>query len=193
MTKQKKSAKFVSRGGDKLEGAINEFKLNPKGKVCFDIGSSTGGFTDLLLQKDAKRVYCVDVGYGLLDWKLRSDPRVIALERTNIKDLKTLPEAADLVVIDVSFISLSKVLPVLKGWAKKKHFDVVALIKPQFEATEKEASVNKGVIKDEKIHLRVLQEIKSSAASLGFELKGTSLSPIEGAKGNKEFFIWLYI
>lgn len=185
-----KISKYVSRGGLKLEAAIKTFNLSVKNKVCLDIGASTGGFTDCLLQQGAEKVYAIDVGYGQLAWKLRNDKRVFPIERTNIKNLapKTL-DPCDLAVIDVSFISLTKVLPKAKELLKKGSA-VVALIKPQFEAQRSQVGKG-GIIKDPKIHQEVVAKISKTARDLGFEIKGIIDSPITGADGNKEFLIWI--
>ncbi|MBE0598575.1 MAG: TlyA family RNA methyltransferase [Desulfuromonadales bacterium] len=182
---------YVSRGGLKLEKALDAFGIDPAGLVALDVGASTGGFTDCLLQRGASRVYAVDVGYGQLAWKLRSDPRVVSLERTNIRDLtpERLPERPTLAVIDASFISLALVLPptlalLLPG------AQVIALIKPQFEVGK--GNVGKGgVVRDPRQHAEVVAKIEIFAAQLGLDVLGTTESPLLGPKGNKEFLIWL--
>ncbi|MBI5220332.1 MAG: TlyA family RNA methyltransferase [Candidatus Liptonbacteria bacterium] len=185
------SARFVSRAGDKLEAALATFQLNVQGKVCADVGASTGGFTDCLLQHGAAKVYAIDVGHGLLDPKLRADPRVAVRDGTNVRHLEKLPEPIALVVADLSFISLKLVLPVFRGWFSE-HGEMVVLIKPQFEASEKEASQGKGVISDPEIHRRVLSEVLGAAVLEGYGVRGLILSPIEGKKGgNREFLAWL--
>ena len=182
---------YVSRGGLKLAHALDAFALDVRGAVALDVGASTGGFTDCLLQRGAARVYCVDVGQGQLDWKIASDPRVRVLDRVNIRlappDL--LPEPADLVVIDVSFISLRLVLPALPPLAKPGA-PVVALVKPQFEVGR--ADVGKGgIVRDEAARVRALTEVRDAAVALGYEARGDTVSPITGGKGNVEFFLYL--
>jgi len=181
---------YVSRGGLKLEQALNFFGVDPSGLVCLDVGASTGGFTDCLLQRGAKRVYAVDVGKGLLHPKLREDPRVVVLEGINARYLTPshFPEKMDLITVDVSFISLKKVLPALKELLKDNGL-IIALIKPQFELSPKE--VKKGIVRDPKLHFKVVNEIWEFAKDLGFEPLGVVESPILGAKGNKEFLICL--
>lgn len=181
---------YVSRGGLKLEQALNFFEVDPSGLVCLDVGASTGGFTDCLLQRGAKRVYAVDVGKGLLHPKLREDPRVVVLEGINARYLTPsyFPEKMDLITVDVSFISLKKVLPALKELLKDNGL-IIALIKPQFELSPKE--VKKGIVRDPKLHFKVVNEIWEFAKDLGFEPLGVVESPILGAKGNKEFLICL--
>ncbi len=184
--------RFVSRGGEKLEGALVAFRLeNLQDKVCADIGASTGGFTDCLLQHGAAKVYAVDVGYGELHWKLRNDPRVVVMERTNARYLQSLPEPVDLVTIDASFISLKLLLPLAGGWLGGQEGEVIALIKPQFEAGRVEVSRGDGVIQDPLIHRRVLEEILAFAAENGFGIRGLVRSPLKGPKGNTEFLVWL--
>jgi 23S rRNA (cytidine1920-2'-O)/16S rRNA (cytidine1409-2'-O)-methyltransferase len=181
---------YVSRGGLKLEQALNFFEVDPSGLVCLDVGASTGGFTDCLLQRGAKRVYAVDVGKGLLHPKIREDPRVVVLEGINARYLTPshFPEKMDLITVDVSFISLKKVLPALKELLIDSGL-IIALIKPQFELSPKE--VKKGIVRDPKLHLKVVNEIWEFAKDLGFEPLGVVESPILGAKGNKEFLICL--
>jgi len=181
---------YVSRGGLKLEQALNLFDVDPSGLVCLDVGASTGGFTDCLLQRGAKRVYAVDVGKGLLHPKLREDQRVVVLEGINARYLTPsyFPEKMDLITVDVSFISLKKVLPALKDLLKDNGL-IIALIKPQFELSPRE--VKKGVVRDPKLHFKVVNEIWEFAKNLGFEPLGVVESPILGAKGNKEFLICL--
>ncbi len=182
---------YVSRGGQKLAAALQAFAIPVVGRVAVDVGASTGGFTDCLLQQGASQVFAIDVGYGQLAWKLRSDPRVIALERTNIRHLSQLPQAvlADLAVIDASFISLALVLPPTLNLLTPQG-QVVALIKPQFEAGR--ADVGKGgVVRDAKVHERVLQEILDLVAPLGLTVAGLIASPLLGPAGNVEFLVWL--
>lgn len=185
----KQRPKYVSRGGKKLAAAIETFAVDPSGKVCADVGASTGGFTDCLLQNGAAKVYAIDVGYGVLYWKLRQDPRVVVMERTNARYLDSLPELVQLVTIDASFISLSLLLPAVKGWFEDESGQTIALIKPQFEAGRKAAARHAGVIKDESVHAKVLEEILSSAKALGFYPVGLIPSPIKGPKGNIEFLV----
>lgn len=183
--------KFVSRGGMKLAAAIDAFNVEVEGEICADVGASTGGFTDCLLQNGAKKVYAIDVGYGLLDWRLRQDPRVVVMERTNARYLETLPEAVQLVTIDASFISLSLILEAVKGWFDDQQGTTIALIKPQFEAERKVSAVHAGVIKDDAVLAEVLAATLADAASLGFEPRGVIPSPIRGPKGNVEFLVRL--
>jgi 23S rRNA (cytidine1920-2'-O)/16S rRNA (cytidine1409-2'-O)-methyltransferase len=185
----KQHPKYVSRGGKKLEAAIESFKVDVSDKVCADVGASTGGFTDCLLQNDAKRVYAIDVGYGILHWKLRNHPKVIVMERTNARYLDSLPEPVDLVTIDASFISLGLILPAVKGWFGSGRGQTIALIKPQFEAGRDAAAEHAGVIKDDEVHERVLEETLDKAVDLGFYPVGLIPSPITGPKGNVEFLV----
>jgi 23S rRNA (cytidine1920-2'-O)/16S rRNA (cytidine1409-2'-O)-methyltransferase len=185
---------FVSRGGVKLEKALKEFGVKVKGKIALDVGASTGGFTDCLLQQGAAKVYAVDVGYGQLAWKLRQDQRVVPVERTNIRYLRPsslVPRPSDikLCTIDVSFISLSKVLPAVYNLLGEKA-EVLALIKPQFEAKREQVGKG-GIVKDEKVHREVIEKVKAEAEAIGFKGKGVIPSPITGADGNIEFFIYL--
>jgi len=183
--------KYVSRGGVKLEGAIKEFRLGVQGKVCLDVGASKGGFTDCLLKNGAEKVYALDVGYGQLHWKLRNDPRVVNIEKTNIRYFngKEIKSPIDLATIDVSFISLDKVLPKVKELVRKKG-EMVALIKPQFEAGREKVERG-GVVKDKKVHGEIIDKIKLLARGLGLEVKGLISSPIKGPAGNIEYFIYL--
>ncbi|RCK74648.1 MAG: RNA binding methyltransferase FtsJ like [Anaerolineae bacterium] len=184
---------YVSRGGEKLAAALEQFAIRVEGKVCADVGASTGGFTDCLLQHGARRVYAIDVGKGILAWKLRNDRRVVVLEDTNVRHLEQLPEAVQLVTVDVSFISLKIVLPVIQKWFRQGAgtAEIIALIKPQFEAGRREAARGAGVIRSAEVHQRVIAEIQSCAQALGFEVQGWMESPLLGAKGNREFFIYL--
>lgn len=187
----KAAARYASRGGLKLEKALSEFAINVAGKTVLDVGASTGGFTDCLLAHGAARVFAVDVGYGQLDWKLRSDPRVVLFEKTNIRYLTpaALPARADLATIDVSFISLKVVLPAVKALLTAHH-QVIALIKPQFEVGK--GKVGKGgVVRSTGEHKRVIEEITASGAALGYEVGGITESPLLGPKGNKEFLLYL--
>ena len=178
---------YVSRGGLKLEKALRDFGVKPEGYVCSDSGASTGGFTDCLLQQGAKKVFAIDVGYGQLDWKIRSDERVVVMERTNIRYVtpEDLGEPLDLSVIDVSFIGLEIVLPTIKTLLKPTG-QVLCLIKPQFEAG-KENVGKKGVVRDPKIHQMVLDHFVSLVDSLGFRILGLTFSPVKGPEGNIEF------
>ena len=214
---------YVSRGGIKLEKAISEFKIQIKDRICLDVGASTGGFTDCLLKHGAKLVYALDVGYGQLDWLLRNNPRVVNIEKTNIRyfdrheltriiqheltRISSIISAKggsasggnyqpliinsflpDLATVDVSFISLEKVLPQVCRLLKDES-EIIALIKPQFEAGRNK--VKKGVVKDKKIHEEVIEKIKNFAESLGLVFQGIAPSPLKGPKGNIEYFIWL--
>ena len=182
---------YVSRGGLKLEKAIEVFGVDVKGKVCMDIGASTGGFTDCMLQNGAKKVFAVDVGYGQLAWKLRCDDRVVNLERTNIRYVtaEDIGEALDFASVDVAFISLKLVLPVAFQLLKENG-GVVALIKPQFEAG-KEKVGKKGVVKEQSTHIEVVRAIYDFAQEAGFSVLGLSFSPIKGPEGNIEYLIYL--
>lgn len=195
--------RFVSRGGEKLDAALEAFNINVAGLVCADVGASTGGFTDCLLQRGAAKVYAIDVGKGILHWKLRNDPRVIVMEETNARFVESLPEKTSLVTIDASFISLKIILPVVKKWlfplssfadeekAKDERNNVVALIKPQFEAGKKDVSRGNGVIRDLEIHKQVLLNVLSFAQAQGFGVRGLIRSPLLGPKGNVEFLVRL--
>jgi len=185
----KERPKYVSRGGKKLAAAIEAFNVKVSGKICADVGASTGGFTDCLLQNGAEKVYAIDVGYGVLHWKLRQDPRVVVMERVNARYLDSLPEPMDLVTIDASFISLNLILPAVVQWFDGSEGQVIALIKPQFEAGRKAAAVHAGVIKDHAIHEQVLMETLSGTQELGLKPVGLTLSPIKGPKGNIEFLV----
>lgn len=181
---------YVSRGGLKLEKAIKEFALELSGKTAMDIGASTGGFTDCMLQNGATLVYAVDVGYGQLDWKLRSDPKVVVMERTNIRhiDVQAIDPKPDFASIDVSFISLKLIFPVLKELlAPGSSF--IALIKPQFEAGRENVG-KKGVVKDPAIHKRVINEVWDNAVAHGFSVQGLTYSPIKGPEGNIEYLLY---
>lgn len=195
--------RFVSRGGEKLEGALQTFQIDITGFVCVDVGASTGGFTDCLLQHGAAKVYAIDVGKGILHWKLRNDPRVVVMEETNARFVESLPEKIDLVTVDASFISLKTLLPVIHRWffshssfageerETKKEVAIVALIKPQFEAGKKEVSRGDGVIRDPEIHRLVLLDVLRFAEAEGFGLRGLVKSSLLGPKGNTEFLVWL--
>jgi 23S rRNA (cytidine1920-2'-O)/16S rRNA (cytidine1409-2'-O)-methyltransferase len=182
---------YVSRGGLKLEKALRQFQIDVKDRVALDVGASTGGFTHCLISHGAARVYSVDCGYGQLDWKLRNDPRVVVLERRNIRYLEAsdLPSLADLATIDVSFISLRLVLPKVKS-VLSPGGEIIALIKPQFEVGK--GKVGKGgVVRSDAEHVRVIDEIKQAATGLGFTTRDLTESPLLGPKGNKEFLIYL--
>jgi 23S rRNA (cytidine1920-2'-O)/16S rRNA (cytidine1409-2'-O)-methyltransferase len=185
------SIPYVSRGGIKLEKALQEFHVQVKDKIALDVGASTGGFTDCLLAHGASQVYAVDVGYGQLDWKLRKDPRVFVLEKRNVRYLKSdeLPGQPDFATIDVSFISLRLVLPQVKRLLSPRG-EILALIKPQFEVGK--GKVGKGgVVRRQEEHHRVISEIGQAATEIGLEVKGVTESPLVGPKGNREFFIYL--
>lgn len=183
--------RYVSRGGLKLEKAMAEFPITLEGKTCADIGASTGGFTDCMLQNGAARVYAVDVGYGQLDWKLRNDPRVVCLERTNARYLSTeqIPETLDFASIDVSFISLKLIFPALYTLLRQGG-EVACLIKPQFEAGREKVG-KKGVVRDGKVHLEVLENFLSHAKENHFTVLGITYSPIRGPEGNIEYLGYL--
>ncbi len=186
------SCPYVSRGGLKLEKALRDFGVDPTGYVCSDSGASTGGFTDCLLQQGASKVFAIDVGYGQLDWKIRSDPRVVVMERTNVRYVtpEQLGEPLDLSVIDVSFISLRIVLPVIKTFLKPESGQVLCLIKPQFEAG-KEKVGKKGVVRDPAVHKEVLDDFTALAKETGFSILGLTFSPVKGPEGNIEFLAHL--
>lgn len=188
----KEAERFVSRGGEKLEGAMEAFKLDLTGKVCLDIGSSTGGFTDCMLQHGAVKVYAVDVGKGQLHWKLREDPRVTVMEGVNARYLTPakFAESADFASIDTSFISLTNILPAVKGLLKPGG-EIVSLIKPQFEAGKEEVDKGRGVITDPAIHETVVSKIrKFGTEELCLEWLGLATSPLKGPKGNVEFLAY---
>jgi len=177
--------RYVSRGGLKLERALEEFELDVSGRVVVDVGASTGGFTDCLLQHGAAKVYAVDVGYGQLDWRLRSDPRVVVMERTNVRHLKGLPEPADLAVVDVSFISLRLVIPPVSRLLRPGGV-IVTLVKPQFEAGREQVGKG-GVVRDRRVHLAVLRGLVEWGDREGFGMRRVVASPIRGPAGNAEF------
>ena len=193
---QVKSMPFVSRGGFKLKKALDTFPVKVEGRICFDAGASTGGFTDCLLQNGAQFVYAVDVGYGQLDWKIRSDLRVKTIERTNLKICKysdiysDAEKVADLLVSDLSFISLTKVLANLKTLLNPNFHEMVCLIKPQFEAG-KEKVEKGGVVRDKNVHIEVIQNVLDYAQNLGYSVKGLTFSSIKGPSGNIEYLVWL--
>jgi 23S rRNA (cytidine1920-2'-O)/16S rRNA (cytidine1409-2'-O)-methyltransferase len=180
---------YVSRGGLKLEEALSRFQLDVSGLICADVGASTGGFTDCLLQHGAAKVYAIDVGYGQLAWELRQDPRVVVLERTNIRYLASLAEPIDLATIDVSFISLELVLPPVLNFLKPEG-QIIALVKPQFEARREQVGKG-GVVKDPEVHRQVLHKVAKVAQGLGLRVFGLIPSPLLGPAGNVEFFIYL--
>ena len=201
----KRRPRFVSRGGEKLDAALDRFGVAVAGQVCADLGASTGGFTDALLQRGAARVYAIDVGHGILDYRLRTDPRVVVIERTNARYLERLPELVGLVTIDASFISLKLLLPVAKGWlstapiaspaltaqpARESAGDLIALIKPQFEAGRRQVGKG-GIVKDPAVHRQVLQDLLAWAQANGLGPAGLMRSPITGGAGNVEFLAWM--
>ena len=183
---------YVSRGGLKLEKALRDFGVDPTGYVCSDSGASTGGFTDCLLQQGAAKVFAIDVGYGQLDWKIRSDPRVVVMERTNVRYVtpEQLGEPLDLSVVDVSFISLRIVLPVIKTFLKPSAGQVLCLIKPQFEAGKDKVG-KKGVVRDPQTHKEVLDGFVGMVKDCGFRILGLTFSPVKGPEGNIEFLAHL--
>jgi 23S rRNA (cytidine1920-2'-O)/16S rRNA (cytidine1409-2'-O)-methyltransferase len=196
--------RFVSRGGEKLDAALEAFAIDVTGLICTDVGASTGGFTDCLLQRGAAKVFAIDVGKGILHWKLRNDPRVVVMEETNARYVESLPEQISLVTIDASFISLKILLPVVKKWLAppsdsppnfveigESWRGAIALIKPQFEAGKKDVSRGDGVIRDPEIHKQVLLDVLSFAQKEGFQIRGLIKSPLLGPKGNAEFLVWL--
>jgi 23S rRNA (cytidine1920-2'-O)/16S rRNA (cytidine1409-2'-O)-methyltransferase len=196
--------KYVSRGGFKLEAALDHFQVNPAGMTCADVGSSTGGFTDCLLQRGAAKVYALDVGNNQLHWKLRNDPRVAVMEKVNVRFLDALPEPIDLAVIDVSFISLELVLPKVFGWftkpspevrglgeGRRGEGNVIALIKPQFEAGREKVGKG-GIVRDPAVHDEVLARITAFCVQQGWPAQDVIPSPILGADGNREFLALLH-
>ncbi len=191
-----KSMPYVSRGGFKLKKALDAFSFDVKDRICLDAGASTGGFSDCLLQNGAKFVYAVDVGYGQLDWKIRSDSRVKVIEKTNLRickfsDIYSENESvADLLVSDLSFISLTKVLENLKKLLRPDYHEMICLIKPQFEAG-KEKVEKGGVVRDKNVHADVIQKVADCALSLGYVIKGLTYSSIKGPSGNIEYLIWI--
>ena len=182
---------YVSRGGLKLEKAMKNFNLTLDGKVCMDVGASTGGFTDCMLQNGAVKVYAVDVGHGQLDWKLRNDPRVVCMEKTNIRYVQPedLGEPIDFSSIDVSFISLTKVLLPIRNYLKENG-EIVALIKPQFEAGREKVG-KKGVVREKSTHIEVIEKVTDYAVSIGFGVAALEFSPIKGPEGNIEYLVHL--
>ena len=190
-----KQMPFVSRGGFKLQKALKTFPVSPQGRICFDAGASTGGFTDCLLQNGAEFVYAVDVGYGQLDWKIRSSKQIKVIEKTNLRicgweDIYSQDEEpADLLVSDLSFISLEKILPNLKKLLKPDFHEMVCLIKPQFEAG-KDLVEKGGVVKDKNVHKMVIENVINCVKSLEYTIKGLTYSSIKGPAGNIEYLIW---
>ena len=182
---------FVSRGGLKLQKAIKSFNLKLDDFVCMDIGASTGGFTDCMLQNGAKKVYSVDVGYGQLSWKLRTDKRVVNLERTNFRYIthEQVGDEIDFASVDVSFISLTLILPILREFLKDNH-EAVCLIKPQFEAGREKVG-KKGVVRDKNVHAEVIEKICEFAANNGFEVLNLDFSPVKGPEGNIEYLLYI--
>ena len=182
---------YVSRGGLKLEKAVSHFDLDLKGRICMDVGASTGGFTDCMLQNGAKKVFAIDVGRGQLDWKLRNDPRVVCMEKTNIRYVtpEDIGEPVDFSSIDVSFISLTKVLTPIRDYLKADG-EIVALIKPQFEAGREKVG-KKGVVREKSTHREVIRKVMDHAQSIGFDLCALDFSPIKGPEGNIEYLIHL--
>ncbi len=186
-----KTLKYVSRGGLKLEKAMQTFPINLDGKVCMDVGASTGGFTDCMLQSGARKVYAVDVGHGQLDWKLRNDDRVVVMEKTNIRYVtsENIDEIVDFASVDVSFISLSKVLPPLSGLMKNDG-ECVCLIKPQFEAGREKVGKH-GVVRDKSVHAEVIESCLQFALDNGFKVLGLTFSPVKGPEGNIEYLMYI--
>lgn len=182
-------ARFVGRGGEKLDAALDAFAIGVRGLVAMDVGASTGGFTDCMLQRGAARVYAIDVGYGQLDLRLREDPRVVVMERTNIRDLQSLPEPIALATVDTSFISLTNVLPAVIRIVQPGA-DIVALVKPQFEAGRAEVG-RKGVVRDPLVHAAVIGRVAWWAVNQRLRVRGVKMSPLLGPAGNREFFLWL--
>lgn len=182
---------FVGRGGFKLAGALETFGIDVNGRYCADVGACTGGFTDVLLQNGAEKVFSIDVGYGQLDWKLRQDDRVEVMERTNARYLETIGDLVSFVCIDVSFISLRLILPAVKKWLTESA-DIVTLIKPQFEAGPKQVGKG-GIVKDTAVHQQVLQDIIQWAQNNEYALVDLMQSPVKGSNGNIEFLAWFHV
>lgn len=185
----KQAPRFVSRGGEKLAAALETFPVQVVDRICVDVGASTGGFTDCLLQHGAARVYAIDVGYGQLDYRLRTDSRVVVMERTNARYVETLNESVGFLVADVSFISLRLLLPVFRGWLIDEA-DLVILIKPQFEAGKGQVGKG-GVVRDPAVHRRVLCDVLAAAQDEAYAVRGLIPSPLKGPAGNTEFLVWL--
>jgi 23S rRNA (cytidine1920-2'-O)/16S rRNA (cytidine1409-2'-O)-methyltransferase len=181
---------FASRGGYKLAGALAQFAVDVRGRVCADVGACTGGFTDVLLQNGADKVYAIDVGYGQLDWQVRQNERVVVMERTNARYVESLPEPVSFVCIDVSFISLKLILPAVQGWLTAEDAHVVALIKPQFEAGKGQVGKG-GVVRDTAVRQQVLEDVLNWAENHGWHQHGLMESTIQGADGNVEYLVWL--
>jgi 23S rRNA (cytidine1920-2'-O)/16S rRNA (cytidine1409-2'-O)-methyltransferase len=180
--------RFVSRGGEKLEAALAAFNVPVQGKICADVGASTGGFTDCLLQHGASRVYAIDVGHGVLHWRLRGDPRVVVMEKTNARHLRSLPDQMGLVTVDATFISLRVLLPSIRGWLAPGA-DLLLLVKPQFEAGRKEVGRG-GVVRRDEVRRSVIQGLLPAAEALDLGPQGLIRSPLLGPKGNVEFLLW---
>ncbi len=182
---------YVSRGGLKLERALQEFPITLTDSVCMDIGASTGGFTDCMLQNGAGKVYAIDVGHGQLDWKLRCDERVVCMEKTNFRYVtdEQISEPVDFASVDVSFISLTKILPPARALLRMQG-EMVCLIKPQFEAGREKVG-KKGVVRDQKVHAEVMRAVTDYAEKIGFSVKGLTYSPIKGPEGNIEYLMWI--
>jgi 23S rRNA (cytidine1920-2'-O)/16S rRNA (cytidine1409-2'-O)-methyltransferase len=181
--------RFVSRGGEKLEAALEAFPIEVGGRICADVGASTGGFTDCLLQHGAERIYSIDVGRGLLHWSLRNNPRVVVMEGTNARLLQHLPETVSLVSMDASFISLRLLFPAVRRWLEGEGGEVIALVKPQFEAGRKVVGRG-GVVRDPLVHQSVMEGVMASAVAEGLNPRGGLRSPLLGPKGNQEFLLW---
>jgi 23S rRNA (cytidine1920-2'-O)/16S rRNA (cytidine1409-2'-O)-methyltransferase len=180
--------RFVSRGGEKLAAALETFPITIEGKICADVGASTGGFTDCLLKAGAARVYAIDVGRGVLHWRLRNHPKVVVMEGVNARKMESLPELIQLVTIDASFISLRLLLPSVVRWLEH-HGEVIALVKPQFEAG-RQAVDKGGVVRDPEVHQRVLGEVIDCAVDLDLGPQAVMISPLRGPSGNREFLLW---
>ena len=187
----KEMSPFVSRGGEKLAGALDHFQVAPEGRVALDVGASTGGFTHCLLTRGARKVYAVDVGYGQLDATLRNDPRVVVLERVNIRHLpkETIPELIDLATLDLSFISLTLVLPKILEFLRPGG-EIVAMVKPQFEVGKGQVGKG-GVVRDPQLQQEAVQRVAAAAAALGFAVSPAFPAPLKGPKGNQEYFLYL--
>jgi 23S rRNA (cytidine1920-2'-O)/16S rRNA (cytidine1409-2'-O)-methyltransferase len=180
---------YVSRGGHKLAAALETFEIDVMERVCADVGACTGGFTDVLLQRGASRVFAIDVGYGQLDWRIRQDERVVVMERTNARYLTALPQPVSFAAIDVSFISLRLILPVVKGWLVMSG-EIVALVKPQFEAGREQVGRG-GIVRDEAVRRTVVEELWDWAVAAGLGPRQVMRSPIEGSGGNVEYLLWM--
>ncbi len=185
----KETKQYVGRGALKILPVIEKFAIVLQDKICADVGSSTGGFTEVLLQKGAQKVYAIDVGYGELDWKLRKDPRVVVMERTNARYLNSLPDKIDFVTIDVSFISLKQIIPSVLKWINQDAH-IFAMVKPQFEAEKTDVGEG-GIITDPVVHRKVIFDMLNWVSSQNLSVRGLAKAGIEGSKGNQEFFLWL--